>query len=317
MSHNLRVYPLAGKRVFVAGHRGMVGSALVRRLVRDGCDVLTVNHSELDLRRQSDTEAWMSKAKPDAVIIAAARVGGIMANNSRPAEFIYDNMMIAGNLIEAAHQTDVAKLLFLGSSCIYPRLADQPISEEALLSGPLEPTNQWYAIAKIAGLKMCAAYRRQYGRDYIVAQPTNIYGPGDNFDLQGSHVIPALIAKLHQATRAGAPEVEIWGTGKPRREFLHADDLADALVFLMEHYSDKSPVNVGCGEDVSIGEAAALIADIVGFHGKLRYATDKPDGPPRKLLNVGRLTGMGWSPQIGLRDGLADAYRWYRENVSA
>jgi GDP-L-fucose synthase len=310
------IYPLKGKRVFVAGHRGMVGSALLRRLARAECEVLTVSHAEVDLRRQSETEAWMEKARPDTVFVAAATVGGILANDSRPGEFLYDNLMIEGNLIEAARRMGVKKLLFLGSSCIYPRLAPQPMKEEHLLSGALEPTNQWYAIAKIAGLKLCAAYRRQYGSDFISAQPTNLYGPGDTYDLQASHVIPALIAKAHKAKMTGATEVEIWGTGKPRREFLHVDDLADALVFLMERYSDESHVNIGWGEDVSIAELAALVCEVVGFKGRLRYATDKPDGMPRKLLDTSLMSGFGWKPKIKLRDGLADAYRWFVANAA-
>jgi GDP-L-fucose synthase len=310
------IYPLSGKRIFVAGHRGMVGGALLRRLQKIDCEILAVTHTEVDLRRQAETEAWLAANKPDTVFVAAATVGGILANDTRPAEFLYDNMMIAGNLIEGARRIGVKKLLFLGSSCIYPRLAPQPMKEEHLLTGALEPTNQWYAIAKIAGLKLCAAYRRQHGSDFISAQPTNLYGPGDTYDLQASHVIPALLAKMHVAKITNAAEVEIWGTGKPRREFLHVDDLADALVFLMERYSDESHVNIGWGEDVSIAELAALIADIVGFKGRLRYATDKPDGMPRKLLDVSMLDGIGWRPKIGLRDGLADAYRWFVENAA-
>jgi GDP-L-fucose synthase len=310
------IYPLSGKRIFVAGHRGMVGGALVRRLQKIDCEILAVTHKEVDLRRQAETEAWLAAKKPDTVFVAAATVGGILANDTRPAEFLYDNMMIEGNLIEGARRIGVKKLLFLGSSCIYPRLAPQPMKEEHLLTGALEPTNQWYAIAKIAGLKLCAAYRRQHGSDFISAQPTNLYGPGDTYDLKGSHVIPALLAKMHVAKITNAAEVEIWGTGTPRREFLHVDDLADALVFLMERYSDESHVNIGWGEDVSIAELAALIADIVGFKGRLRYATDKPDGMPRKLLDVSMLDGIGWRPTIGLRDGLADAYRWFVENAA-
>jgi GDP-L-fucose synthase len=308
------LFSLAGQRVFVAGHRGMVGSALLHRLGREQCEILTVGRRDVDLRRQAETEAWMAQAKPDAVFIAAATVGGILANDTRPAEFLYDNIMIAGNVIEQSRRLGVRKLLFLGSSCIYPRLAPQPIPEEALLSGPLEPTNQWYGIAKIAGLKLCAAYRRQYGCDFISAQPANLYGPHDNYDLRGSHVIPALLAKTHRAKMEGATEVEIWGTGEPKREFMHVDDLVDALVFLMQNYSDEPHVNVGWGKDVSIAELAALVAKVVGFTGSFRYNTDKPDGVPRKLLDVSRLTAMGWRPQIGLRDGLADVYQWYLEN---
>ena len=309
-------FSLAGQRVFVAGHRGMVGSALMRRLAREKCEILTAGRRQVDLRRQAETEAWIGQARPDAVFLAAATVGGILANDTRPGEFLYDNVMIAANVIEASRRANVKKLLFLGSSCIYPGLAPQPMSEDALLTGPLEPTNQWYAIAKIAGLKMCAAYRRQYDFDYISAQPTNLYGPGDSYDLTGSHVVPALLAKAHHAKLAGAAEIEIWGTGKPKREFLHVDDLADALVFLMRNYSGEQQVNVGWGKDVSIAEPAALIADVVGFKGKFRYAGDKPDGPPRKLLDVSRLSALGWRPQIPLRAGLADAYRWYVENAA-
>jgi GDP-L-fucose synthase len=308
------IYPLAGRRIFVAGHRGMVGSALARRLERSGCQILTATHKEVDLRRQAETEAWLAANKPDTVFVAAATVGGILANDTRPGEFLYDNMMIEGNVIEGARRIGVKKLLFLGSSCIYPRLAPQPMKEEALLTGALEPTNQWYAIAKIAGLKLCAAYRRQYGCDFISAQPTNLYGPGDTYDLQASHVIPALLAKTHLAKQSGAAEVEVWGTGTPRREFLHVDDLADALVYLVERYSDESHVNIGWGEDISIAELAALIAETVGFNGRLRYATDKPDGMPRKLLDTSLMRGLGWTPRIRLREGLADAYRWFVEN---
>jgi GDP-L-fucose synthase len=310
------LFPLAKRRVFVAGHGGMVGSALTRRLVGIGSEVLTAGRDEVDLRRQEATEAWLRAQRPDAVVVAAATVGGILANDTRPAEFLYDNLMIAGNLIEASRRAGVQKLLFLGSSCIYPRLAPQPMREEALLTGPLEPTNQWYAVAKIAGLKLCAAYRRQYGADFISAQPTNLYGPGDTYDLQASHVVPALMAKTHHAKVTGAAQVEIWGTGTPRREFLHVDDLADALVFLMERYSDELQINVGWGEDVSIRELAELIADVVGYTGGFRYATEKPDGTPRKLLDVSRLSAMGWRPRVTLRDGLADAYRWFVDNVA-
>ena len=294
----------------------MVGSALVRRLQSADCEILTVSSEAVDLRRQAPTEAWLEATHPDVVVVAAATVGGILANDTRPAEFLYDNMMIEGNLIEAARRSGVKKLLFLGSSCIYPRLAKQPMTEDELLTGPLEPTNQWYAIAKIAGLKLCAAYRRQFGCDFVSAQPTNLYGPGDTYDLQASHVVPALIAKMHRAKLAGTAEVEIWGTGQPRREFLHVDDLADALVFLVEHYSDESHINVGWGEDVTIAELAALIAEVVGFRGKLRYATEKPDGMPRKLLDVSLMDGLGWRPKIKLREGLAGAYRWFIENAA-
>jgi GDP-L-fucose synthase len=259
----------------------------------------------------------MAEVRPEAVFVSAATVGGILANDTRPAEFLYDNLMIAANVIEAARRVGVAKLLFLGSSCIYPRLAPQPMREDALLTGPLEPTNQWYAVAKIAGLKLCAAYRHQHGCDFISAQPTNLYGPGDTYDLQASHVIPALLMKAHRAKASAASEMELWGTGTPRREFLHVDDLADALVFLMERYSGEEHVNVGWGEDVSIAELATLICEAVGFTGRIRHDSAKPDGTPRKLLDVSRLSAMGWQPRIGLSEGLADAYRWFQENVAA
>ncbi|HUJ99595.1 MAG TPA: GDP-L-fucose synthase [Stellaceae bacterium] len=311
-----RRFPLQGRRVFVAGHRGMVGSALLRRLASEQCELLTATRSALDLRRQDAVERWFGAHRPEAVFVAAATVGGILANDTRPAEFLYDNLMIAANVIEAARRSGVQKLLFLGTSCVYPRLAPQPMAEEALLTGALEPTNQWYAIAKIAGLKLCAAYRRQHGVDFIAAQPTNLYGPGDTYDLAASHVVPALIAKTHRAKLSGAKEVEIWGTGTPRREFMHVDDLADALVFLMERYSGESPINIGCGEDVSIRELAELIAAAVGYRGGFRYDSTRPDGAPRKLLDATRLSAMGWRPRIALGDGLADAYRWFVGNAA-
>lgn len=311
------MFSLAGQRVFVAGHRGMVGSALVRRLARENCEILTVSRREVDLERQAETEQWLAQVRPQAVFVAAGTVGGIIANSTRPAEFLYDNMMIAANVIEGSRRAGVKKLLFLGSSCIYPRLAPQPISEDALLTGPLEPTNEWYAIAKIAGLKLCAAYRRQYGCDFISAQPTNLYGSHDTYDLTQGHVIPALLAKAHHAKVTGAAEIVIWGTGKPKREFLHVDDLADALVFLLQNYSGEQHINIGWGKDMAIWELATLIAEVVGFKGKLRYDTDKPDGMPRKVLDVSRLKAMGWQPRIQLREGLADAYKWYAEHVAA
>ncbi|MGH6984038.1 MAG: GDP-L-fucose synthase family protein [Stellaceae bacterium] len=310
------IFPLAGKRVLVAGYRGMVGSAVVRRLGNADCTVLTAGRGEADMRRQDAVEALLRKFKPDALFVTAATVGGILANSTRPAEFLYDNLMIAGNLIEAARQTGVKKLLYLGSSCIYPRLAKQPMVEAELLSGPLEPTNQWYAVAKIAGLKLCAAYRRQWQCDFISAQPTNLYGPGDRYDLEGSHVIPAMMMKVDRARRENAPHVDIWGSGKPRREFLHVDDLADALVFLMERYSDESHVNVGWGEDLTVAELAQTVADVIGYKGTFHFDASKPDGAPRKLLNTGKLEAMGWRPRIRLNDGLADAYRWYRVHAA-
>lgn len=309
------LFELAGKRVWVAGHRGMVGSALVRRLNSEGCTILTVGRDEVDLRRQTETEAWIACHRPDAVFLAAATVGGIHANDTRPAEFVYDNLAIQTNVIHGAFQQGVSKLLFLGSSCIYPRLAEQPIKEEALLTGPLEPTNEWYAIAKIAGIKLCQAYRAQYGADFISAQPTNLYGPFDNFDLTSSHVVPALIAKAHAAKRSGAKTLEVWGTGNPRREFLHVDDLADALVFLMKHYSGPVPLNIGSGEELTIRELAEAVVAAVGFDGRLVFDASKPDGTPRKRLDCHRLTALGWRPQNTFRQGLEQTCRWYLENA--
>lgn len=312
-----QLFDLAGKRVFVAGHRGMVGSAIVRRLAAEGCIVLTASRAELDLKDQAAVRAWFAANQSDAVFLAAAKVGGILANDSYPADFLYDNLMIEANVIEAAHVHEVEKLLFLGSSCIYPKLAPQPIREDALLTGPLEPTNEWYAIAKIAGIKLAQAYRKQHGRDFISAMPTNLYGPGDNFDLQSSHVLPALIRKAHEAKLAGAAEMEIWGTGTPRREFLHVDDLADACVFLMRTYSGESHVNVGFGDDVTISELTQMVAEAVGFRGEIVHDTSKPDGTPRKLMDSGLLMSMGWQPRIGLREGIAATYRWFLENGEA
>lgn len=309
-------FRLEGRRIWVAGHKGMVGTSLLRRLECENCEVLTVPREEVDLRRQNEVEAWMAASKPDAIFLAAATVGGILANDSRPAEFIYDNLMIESNIVDSAWRTGVGKLLFLGSSCIYPRLAPQPMSEDVLLSGPLEPTNQWYAIAKIAGIKLCQAYRRQHGCDFISAMPTNLYGPCDTFDLRASHVIPALIAKIHQAKENGADAVEIWGTGRPRREFLYVDDLADALVFLMKNYSDEPHVNVGTGTDVTIADLAEATARVVGFTGRFEYDPDKPDGTPRKLLDVSHLAAMGWTATTELEEGLRLAYEWYLENVA-
>ena len=285
----------------------MVGSALVRALTARDCEALVADRS-LDLRDQAAVEGWFSGNRPEAVIIAAAKVGGILANSSYPAEFLYDNLMIEANLIEAARRHGAAKLLFLGSSCIYPKLADQPIAESALLTGPLEPTNEWYAIAKIAGVKLCQAYRRQYGCDFIAAMPTNLYGPGDDYDLETSHVIPAFIRKAHEA-RQSSGTLTVWGSGAPRREFLHVDDLAQACLFLLERYSDEAHVNVGFGEDIAIGELARLVAEVVDFEGEIAFDRSKPDGTPRKLLDSSRLKAMGWRPRIGLREGLADAYR--------
>ena len=308
------LFPLAGKRVWVAGHNGMVGAALVRRLQSEDCEILTVGRSALDLRRQADVEAWMERLRPDAIFLAAARVGGILANDTHPAEFLYDNLAIEMNVIETARRLGVAKLLFLGSVCIYPKMAPQPLQEESLLTGPLEPTNQWYAIAKIAGLKLAAACRRQYGSDFISAMPANLYGPGDNFDLAGSHVLPALLRKAEAAKTANAPAITIWGSGTPRREFLHVDDCADALVLLMQRYSAESHVNIGCGSDITILELARLVAQTAGFHGEIRTDTSKPDGTPARLMSAQTLHALGWQPRISLRDGIADTWRWYLEN---
>lgn len=310
------IFSLAGRKVWVAGHRGMVGSAIVRRLAGEDCQILTVDRREVDLTRQADVEAWMQENRPDAIFMAAAKVGGILANDTRPAEFLRDNLAIVENVVHAAHQAKVAKLLFLGSSCIYPKMAPQPIREDALLTGPLEPTNEWYAIAKIAGIKLCQAYRRQYGDDYISAMPTNLYGPGDNYDLTSSHVMPALIRKIHEAKLRGDPTVVMWGTGSPRREFLHADDCAEALVFLMKNYSGDEHVNVGSGEDLTILELARLISDVIGYDGEIRHDLSKPDGTPRKLMDVSRLAAMGWRSRIDLKDGVAQAYRCFLAETS-
>jgi GDP-L-fucose synthase len=304
-------FSLAGKRVWVAGHRGMVGAAVVRRLSREDCEILTVDRTVVDLRRQAEVERWVEGARPDAVILAAARVGGILANDSFPAEFLYENLMIQANVIAAAHVSGVAKLLFLGSSCIYPKFAPQPIAEDALLTGPLEPTNAAYAIAKIAGVELVEAYRRQYGADFISAMPTNLYGPGDNFDLRSSHVIPALMRKAHQARLTGAEQLVVWGSGEPLREFMHVDDCADALVFLLQHYSGPGHINVGTGKDLPIADLARLVAEAAGFIGPLAFDRSKPDGAPRKLMDGSKLTALGWSPKICLAEGLEQTYRWF------
>ncbi len=309
-------FPLAGRRVYVAGHRGMVGRALVRRLEREPCTLLTATRAELDLTRQAAVEAWMRAERPDLVVIAAAEVGGILANASRPVDFLERNLLIEINLIRAAAETGVRRLLFLGSSCIYPRDCPQPIREDALLSGPLEPTNQWYAIAKIAGLKLCQAYRRQHGLAYVTAMPTNLYGPFDNFDPAGSHVVPGLLRRMHEAKLRGDAAVAIWGTGRPRRELLHVDDLADACVLLLQRYDDELPVNVGCGEDLTIAELAALVRAAVGFAGELVFDPSKPDGTPRKLLDVSRLRALGWRPRVPLEEGLRATYAWFREHAA-
>ena len=297
-------YDLAGKRIYVAGHRGMVGSAIVRRLASENCEILTAGRDEVDLSRQEQVETWFAGNRPDAVFLAAAKVGGILANDTYPADFLYENLMIETNIIQAAHDCGVEKLLFLGSSCIYPKLADQPIAESSLLTGPLEPTNEWYAIAKIAGIKLCQAYRKQHGDDFISAMPTNLYGPGDNYDLETSHVLPALIRKIGEAKAAGAPSVTVWGSGTPLREFMHADDCADALVFLMQRYSDGEHVNVGTGQEITILDLAKLIANAAGYDGKIELDRAKPDGTPRKLMDSSRLHAMGWSPKIDLEIGI-------------
>jgi GDP-L-fucose synthase len=302
-------------KIYVAGHRGLVGSAIVRRLQADGYDNLLLRTSkELDLREQAAVRTFFAEEKPDYVILAAAKVGGILANDMYPAEFIYDNLMMEVNADDAAHRYNPKKLLALGSTCIYPRMAPQPIKEEYLLTGPLEPTNEWYAVAKIAGIKLCQAYRRQYGCSFIAAMPTNLYGPGDNFDLKNSHVLPALIRKFHAAKENGNASVTLWGTGKPLREFLHVDDLADACLFLLENYDDEEIVNIGIGEDLSIAELAGIVRDVVGFDGEIVYDTSKPDGTPRKLVDVSKITGLGWQAKIGLREGVAQTYEWFLDN---
>jgi len=302
------VFALNRRRIYVAGHRGMVGSAIVRRLECEDCQVLTAPRS-LDLREQAKVREWFAAERPDVVVVAAAKVGGIGANSTYPADFLYDNLMIEANLIEAARRHGAAKLLFLGSSCIYPKEAPQPIPESALLTGPLEPTNEWYAIAKIAGIKLCQAYRRQYGCDFISAMPTNLYGPGDNYDLATSHVLPALIRKAHEAKRAGAASLTIWGSGAPLREFLHVDDLADACIFLLKNYSREEHINVGSGSEISIAELTRLVARIVGFTGSIEHDRSQPDGTMRKLMDGARLAGLGWQPAIGLEQGIEQVYQ--------
>jgi GDP-L-fucose synthase len=305
-----------GARIFVAGHRGLAGAAILRRLTALGYTApLTRSRAELDLRDQAAVESFFATTRPEVVILAAARVGGIYANDTRPGEFIGDNLLIQSHVIDACRRHGVQKLVFLGSSCIYPRLAPQPMKEEYLLTGALEPTNQWYAIAKIAGLKMCQAYRRQYGLNAIAVMPTNLYGPGDNFSELDSHVLPALIRRFHEARTSGADTVSLWGTGQPRREFLHVDDFADAVCLLLETYAAEEPINIGCGNDVSIAELSRLIAATVGFQGRIAYDASKPDGAPRKLLDVSRITGMGWLPKITLAEGIAQTYAWYSSHL--
>jgi GDP-L-fucose synthase len=307
-------FDLTGRRVWVAGHRGMAGSAIARRLAREDCELITATRSELDLLRQADVEDWMKAKKIDAVFLAAATVGGIQANVTRPAEFLYENLVIETNIIQAARSTGVKKLLFLGSSCIFPRMAEQPMREEALLTGALEPTNEWYAIAKIAGIKLCQAYRRQYGCDFVSVMPTNLYGPGDRYDAEGGHVVAALIMKIHSAKVANSTTVELWGSGTPRREFLSSDDLADACVFVMKNYSDEMFLNVGTGHDITILELAQSVAKIVGWQGTFTFNTSKPDGMPRKVLDVSRLRALGWSASTDFETGMKRAYEWYVAN---
>ncbi|WP_374305290.1 GDP-L-fucose synthase family protein [Methylocella sp.] len=299
------------RRIWVAGHRGMVGSAIVRRLAGEPVEVLTVGREGLDLRDQRAVREWVAREKPDVIILAAAKVGGILANDTYPADFLVDNIVIEANVIEAAHRAGVERVVFLGSSCIYPKFAPQPIREESLLTGPLEPTNEWYAIAKIAGIKMCQAYRRQHGRRYISVMPSNLYGLNDNFDLNNSHVLPALIRKFHEAKRAGRDEVVVWGTGTPLREFLYVDDLADAVVFLMDNYDGAEPINCGAGYDVTIRELAETVGRVVGFTGKLVFDASKPDGTPRKLMDSSRLAALGWTAKTGLEEGIGEVYRWF------
>jgi len=302
------LFDLAGKRVYVAGHRGMAGSAIVRRLAGEGCEILTADRRTLDLTQQAETERWLADNRPDAVFLAAGHVGGIYANDTFPADFIVDNLAIGLNVIRGAHKAGVKKLLALGSSCIYPKLAPQPMAEEALLTGPLEPTNEWYAVAKIAAIKLCQAYRKQHGADFISVMPTNLYGPSDNYHPDHSHVPAALIRRFHEGKLANAPSVVVWGTGKPRREFLSSDDLADACVFAMKHYSDYGFLNVGTGEDISIAQFAETVSRIVGYKGTIAFDTSRPDGPPQKLLDVSKLKALGWQPKISLQDGLRMAY---------
>ena len=308
-------FDLQGKRVWVAGHRGMAGSAIVRRLEREKCELVTVSRADLDLRIQSDVHAWTAANKIDAVFLAAATVGGILANATRPAEFLYENLVIETNVIHAARDAGVKKLLFLGSSCIYPRLAAQPMREEALLTGELEPTNEWYAIAKIAGIKLCQAFRRQYGCDFVSVMPTNLYGPGDRYDAEGGHVVAALIMKVHAAKRENRSTVELWGSGTPRREFLYTEDLADACVFVMKNYSGEMFLNVGTGRDMTILELAESIARVADWQGTFTFDRSKPDGTPRKVMDVSRLRELGWSASTDFETGMKEAYRWYVENV--
>jgi GDP-L-fucose synthase len=302
-------------KIYVAGHRGLVGSAIVRKLRQEGFNnLLTATSKELDLREQAATRDFFALEQPDYVFLAAARVGGILANNTYPADFIYQNLMIEANVIESARLSGVTKLLCLGSTCIYPKMAPQPLKEEYFLTGPLEPTNEWYAVAKIAGIKMCQAYQRQYGSQFISAMPTNLYGPEDNFDLESSHVMPALIRKFHEAKAANAPTVTVWGSGKPLREFLHVDDCAEACLYLMEHYAGEEIVNIGVGEDISIADLAGVVGEVVGYHGEIVYDSSKPDGTPRKLVDTTKINALGWQAGISLREGIRSTYQWFLEN---
>lgn len=308
---------MTDSKIWIAGHNGMVGSAIKRLLQHQGRDVLTVDRTELDLRDQGAVAKWLKTKKPTSIIFAAAKVGGIFANDRYPADFIYDNLAIEANIIHAAHLADVERLVFLGSSCIYPKFAPQPIPESALLTGPLEPTNEWYAIAKIAGIKLCQAYRKQYGRRYVSVMPCNLYGPRDNYDLQTSHVIPALIRKFHEAKLTGAAQVVVWGSGSPLREFLHVDDLAKGVVYCHDHYDEYEHINCGAGSEVSIRDLAELIRDVVEYSGELAFDVSKPDGTPRKLMDSSKIAALGWRPEIDLRTGLLDSYRWYIEHVGS
>lgn len=305
---------MSGRRIWVAGHKGMVGSAITRNLSARGDEVIKADRAVVDLRNQIAVEVWLKQNRPDAIIFAAAKVGGIYANDTFPADFIYDNLAIETNVIHSAHAAGVDRLVFLGSSCIYPKLAPQPIKEESLLTGPLEPTNEWYAIAKIAGIKLCQAYRKQYGRHYISVMPCNLYGPNDNFDLTTSHVLPALIRKFHEAKINGRAEVVVWGTGAPLREFLHVDDLARGVVFCLDNYDEYEHINCGVGYEISIRELAEIVGRAVGFSGRIVFDTSKPDGTPRKLMDSSRIAALGWKPQISLENGIAEAYRWFLEN---
>lgn len=311
------MFHLDGRRIWVAGHTGMVGSALVRRLQATGAVVVTADRSVVDLTRQRQVDQFVGDTHLDGIVIAAAKVGGILANSTEPVDFLHDNLLIQTNILAAANAADVQRVLVLGSSCIYPREAAQPIAESALLTGALEPTNQWYALAKIAGIRLAQAYRGQYGRDYVAAMPCNLYGPGDNFDLSSSHVLPALLRKAHEAKRRGDDTLTIWGSGRPRREFLHVDDCADALVGVLERYSDAEPINVGSGSDISIGKLADMVCSVVGFYGDIVCDPSKPDGMPQKLMSNNKISALGWAPRIGLREGIEATYRWYLHQRAA